>query len=306
MTTKDYRADYFRQHGRPSAEAQALAVDDDRDLETAIRDTNASTDARVAAIDAAGSTAPARPDVVQALIDVLASSDDDPVVRRAARTMLGQLSFATGAFAPYEADYRNALRVAATDPDRPLAEAALATLAQARDDYAQRIILAGLEDPTRAVVSRQRALRLLGNDLHAAQFPMLRDIATAKAADPVERVTALRLLAADSDSAPLFEQLVGDRSEDVGVRIASATALHNLDPTQFAPTAEGIVLDADDDDDLRAVCLTALAVAPDTPTAQSDPDVLADAVQNAPTPPSAELDRAVAQYRAAKASDGGG
>lgn len=312
MTTKDYRADYLRRHGGARTRADAVDAPDeianrpDGDLLAAVADRGASIEARVAAIDAAGADAVLRPDVVRALINVLADTDDNPVVRRAARTALQQLSFATGEFAPYEADYRNALRVAATDPDPRLAEASLAVLAKQRDDYAQRVVLAGLQDPSQAVVSRQRALRLLGHDLHSAQVPLLRDIATTKTADPVERVTALRLLAADSDSAPVFEELVADRSEDVDVRVASAIALHNLDPAQFAATAEGIVLDSDDDDDLRAVCLTALAVTPEAAAARYRPDALAEAVLNAPTPPSEELGRAVKQYRATKASDGGG
>lgn len=313
MTTKDYRADYLRRHGGSGTGASAddplaAAFDghrSDRDVLAGFTDPDAPTDARVAAIDAAGVDAIVRPDVVRALIDVLAETSEDPVVRRAARTTLAQLSFSTGEFAPYEADYRNALRVAATDPDPQLAEGALAVLAQGRDDYAQRIVLAGLEDPSQAVVSRQRALRLLGHDLHAAQFPMLRDIVTTKAADPLERVTALRLLAADSDSTPVFEQLVTDRSEDIDVRAASAIALHDLDPARFAATAEGIVLDPDDDDDLRAVCLTALALTPEAAQVRYEPAALAEVVLNAPTPPSDELNRAVEQYRTAKASDGG-
>jgi len=313
MTTNDYRADYLSRHGGSRTRADAGdpptdAIADgrsDRDVLAVIADPDASTADRVAAIDVAGADAIVRPEVMRALIDLLATTGDDPAVRRAARTTLAQLSFSTGEFAPYEADYRNALRVAATDADPQLAEGALAVLAQVRDDYAQRIVLAGLQDPSQAVVSRQRALRLLGHDLHAAQFPLLRDIATTKAADPVERVTAVRLLAADSDSASMFEQFVADRSEEVDVRVASAIALHNLDPGQFAATAEGIVLDSDDDDDLRAVCLTALAVTPEAAPVRYGPRALAEAVLNAPTPPSDELSRAVEQYRAAKASDAG-
>lgn len=310
MTTEDYRADYLRRHaGSGTAAGPDNPLSDsydggrsDHDVLAGFADPGAPSDARTAAIDSAALDAITRPEVVHALTAVLADTSDQPGVRRAALAALKQLSFATGEFAPYEAEFRSALRVAATDPDPQLAESSLEVLALHRDDYAQQIVIAGLEDPSRAVVSRQRALRLLGHDLHAAQYPMLRDVVAEKTTDPVERVTALRLLAADADSTPVFEQLVADRSEDTEVRATSAVALHNLDPARFAAAAEGIVLDPDDDDDLRAVCLTTLAVAPGAAPAAVTPTDLTDAVLNTPTPPSAELARAVRQYRASKTS----
>lgn len=313
MTTEDYRADYLRRHaGSGTATGPDNPLSDgydasrsDHDVLAGFADPGVPTDARTAAIDSAGLDAITRPEVVNALIAVLADTSDRPGVRRAALATLKQLSFAIGEFAPYEAEFRSALRVAATDSDPQLAETSLEVLALHRDDYAQQVVLAGLEDPSRAVVSRQRALRLLGHDLHAAQYPMLRDLVAEKATEPVERVTALRLLAADADSAPVFEQLVADRSEDTEVRATSAVALHNLDPARFAATAERVVLDPDDDDDLRAVCLTTLAVAPVATPAAATPTDLTDAVLNAPTPPSAELVRAVQQYRTSKTSSSG-
>jgi len=314
MTSEDYRAEY--QRSRHDASVAAASPDDplsaayrgrsEADLLAGFTEPGASSRARIAAIAEAELAAVTRPGLVRALIAVLADSVDESGVRRAALTTLQQLSFATGEFAPHEAEFRDALRVAATDPDRPLAESALETLALRRDDYAQQIVLAGLQDPSRAVVSRPRALRLLGHDLHAAQYPMLRGIVADKTADPVERATALRLLSADADSAPVFEQLVADRSEDPEVRASSAVALHNLDPGRFTATAEQIVLDPDDDDDLRAVCLTTLAVVPVAAPAGRAPTEVADAVLSTPTPPSPELARAVRQYRAAKTSDAGG
>jgi hypothetical protein len=266
-------------------------------------DPAASAQDRIAAIGAAASDATGRDDVVRALLAVLADPADDPAVRRAAQAALGQLSFATAAFAPYETDYRVALRTAATDPDSELATHALESLTLRHDDYAQELVLAGLDDPARAVLSRPHALRLLGRDLHAAQFPMLRDIVANRQSDPPERIAALRLLGADSDAAPLFADLLADRSESSEVRVTSAVALHNLDPTAFAPIARDIVLDHTDDDEVRAVSLTTLAATPAGAAGGGRPGELADAVLTAPTPPSAELRRAVRQFRAANDVD---
>lgn len=291
MAAEDYRASYLREYGDTESVDRAEAPTDEQ-IVAGFTDGAATAADRIAAIGAAPRDALSRPAVVDALIAVLADRTAAGEVRRAALAELGALSFAVADFAPYTAEYRSALRAAATDPDPALAEDALEVLALGKDDYAQRVLVNGLEDPGAAVISRLRALQFLGNDLHAGQFPMLRRIAE-DTGDTDERVAALRLLAADSDSAEMFQRIVTDRTEDTAARTTSAVALNAIDPDAFAATARDIVLDPDDDDDLRAVCLTALAVAP--PEVEI-PD-LADTVLSTPIPPSAELERAVANYR---------
>lgn len=314
MTVEDYRANYLREQGDAAAGADPTdplgaalpeggradpgrAARSDHDLLAGVADTRTTTAARIAAIDTARLDAITRPEVVRALIAVLSDQADVPEVRRAAQGALEELSFAMGEFAPHDADFRSALRIAATDRDAQLAEGALEVLALGQDEYAQRLLVEGLEDPSKALVSRPRALQFLGYDLHTGLFPMLRRIAEERG-DPHERVAALRILAADAGSAEVFERIVADRSEDVRVRTTSAIALHAMDPDAFAPTAHEIVLDPDDDDDLRAVCLTALTVVPEG--ARSEGGDLADAVLSTPTPPSPELARAAEQYRTAR------
>ena len=311
MSVEDYRANYLQ----TQAEAATRAADPadplaggltgdgdavrgsrtDQEVLASFADTRADTSARIAAIDTVRLDALSRPEVMRALITVLADQADDARVRRAAQNALGELSFAVGDFAPYEADYRGALRIAATDPDPQLAEGALEVLALGHDEYAQRLLVQGLEDPSKAAVSRLRALQFLGYDLHAGHYPMLRRI-VEEARDPEERIAALRLLAADSDAAAMLKRIVADRSEDVQARTASAIALNAQNPDAFASTARDIVLDPEEDDDLRAVCLTALTIVPEI---AEGPD-LAEAVMSTPIPPSAELERAAQLYREAK------
>src|SRR5918997_1421572 len=311
MSVEDYRANYLQ----TQAEAATRAADPadplaggltgdgdavrgsrtDQEVLASFADTRADSSARIAAIDTVRLDALSRPEVMRALITVLADQADDARVRRAAQNALGELSFAVGDFAPYEADYRGALRIAATDPDPQLAEGALEVLALGHDEYAQRLLVQGLEDPSKAVVSRLRALQFLGYDLHAGHYPMLRRI-VEEARDPEERIAALRLLAGDSDAAVMLKRIVADRSEDVQARTASAIALNAQNPDAFASTARDIVLDPEEDDDLRAVCLTALTIVPEI---AEGPD-LAEAVMSTPIPPSAELERAAQLYREAK------
>ncbi len=220
----------------------------DQEVLASFADTRADTSARIAAIDTVRLDALSRPEVMRALITVLADQADDARVRRAAQN-------------------------------------------------AQRLLVQGLEDPSKAVVvvSRLRALQFLGYDLHAGHYPMLRRI-VEEARDPEERIAALRLLAADSDAAAMLKRIVADRSEDVQARTASVIALNAQNPDAFASTARDIVLDPEEYDDLRAVCLTALTVVPEI---AEGPD-LAEAVMSTPIPPSAELERAAQLYREAK------
>jgi hypothetical protein len=311
MSVEDYRANYNRAKGEAATRAAdptdplagGLAGDGDavrgsrtdQEVIASFADTGADTSARVAAIDKARLDALSRPGVMRALITVLADQADDARVRSAAQGALDELSFAVADFAPYEADYRGALRIAATDPDSQLAERALEVLALHRDEYAHRLLVQGLEDPSTAVVSRLRALQFLGYDLHAGHYPVLRRI-VEEAGDPHERIAALRLLAADSGSAAVLERIVADRSEDVQARTVSAVALNAQNPDAFASKAREIVLDPEEDDDLRAISLTALTVVPEV----TDGPDLAEAVMSTPIPPSPELERAAQQYREAK------
>lgn len=294
MAVDDYRASYLRDHTDADRGDPAEAPSDEQIVASLVANGAGEAD-RVAAIGAVPRDVFARPAVVDALIAVLDDGTAAAVVRRAALAELAALSFAVADFAPYTAQYRIALRAAATDPDPALAEDALEVLALGKDEYAQRILVSGLEDPGSATIPPVRALQLLGNDLHSGQYPLLRRIATT-AGDIDERIAALRLLAADSDSTELLQRIVVDRSEDVAARTTSAVALNAADPGAFAAAARDIVLDPDDDDDLRAVCLTALAVAPQ----EVEIPELADTVLSTPTPPSAELERAVTNYRDAK------
>ncbi|MGH3984255.1 MAG: hypothetical protein ACRDST_16615 [Pseudonocardiaceae bacterium] len=316
MSIEDYRASYEAEvaaalddaarntaadplTSSPDRSGEARLAGPDDGVRAVVQDAGADASARVAAIDAARLDAISQPDVVRLLLALLQDQTDDPAVRHAALGALEELSFAVATFAPYDAEYHSALRAAATDADPPLREAVLEVLALDHDEYAQRLLVDGLQDPSAALVDRTRALQFLGYDLHAGHYEMLREI-VAQATDPEERTAALRLLAADSGSAELFRRIVQDRSEDVAARTTSAVALSSLEPTAFAPVARQIVLDESDDDDLRAVCLTALTV---TPADDGDPD-LADRVMSGQAAPSTELKQAVDRYRETKAPGG--
>ncbi|MEU4420096.1 hypothetical protein AB0F81_05690 [Actinoplanes sp. NPDC024001] len=254
-----------------------------------IGDTGTAVDLRLAAIDAARFDATSHPEVIASLLAVLGNRADEPAVRRAALGALRENTFRVAAFRQYAPDYLNTLRGILDDPNQQLRERVVEVLALENDEYTQRRLLDGLENPEVALVAPQRALQLLGYDLHAEHYELLRDFA-GQDTDPAARNTALRLLAADGASADLFARILQDRSQDLGARALSGVALSSLAPAEFSSVAEEIVLDDTDDDDLRATLLTALSHG----TARPERADLAERVlAHASTP---ELTRAAEQY----------
>lgn len=261
---------------------------------------SADTGARVAAIDAARFDATAKPAVAAALLAVLRNAADDPVVRRAALGALQENSFRVAAFRPYANDYLGALRTIATDPDPTLRERAMEILALEKDGYVQRLLIDGLRDPAKALIAPERALQLIGFDVHAEYYDLLRDLVSGSD-DESLRNAALRMLAADSESKDLFVGIVRNKAENAEARALSGMALNSLAPEEFTAVAQDIVLDRADDDDLRATLLTALSHGPGEQV-RSD---LAERILAEPVVPSPELTRAAERFASEQeASDG--
>lgn len=222
-----------------------------------LQDPGAGDTERIAALEQLTPKARSQKRPIDTLIDLLADANDSPVVRLAVLGVLAELSFSVGTFQAHQPAYRDALRAAATDGNRKLRERVLEILALQNDEYAQRLIVDGLQDPTKALLSTRRAVQYLGYDVHAEHNDLLRDL-VEQSDDKKVRHTALRLLSADGDAKDLFLRIVQDKDEDAEARTIGAVALQSLAPNEFASTAQGIVLDEDDDDDVRASVLTVL------------------------------------------------
>ena len=102
--------------------------------------------------------------------------------------------------------------------------------------------------------------------------PVLRHlVATGK--QPMVRRSALRLLSADGDAADLFGRIAADKSEDLAARSTSAVALQSLAPEQFHNVARDIVLDDDDNKNVRATFVDAIAHGGEIPPSDVDQKV---------------------------------
>jgi hypothetical protein len=195
---------------------------------------------------------------LEAMLKVLRNKDEPVKVRLAALQSLQAASFSVVAFESCRADYITTLRAIADDPDPELRQRVLGLLARKKDGYAQRKLLEGLKDPGKALVPPEKALQLLSYDVHAEAYSAARDI-MKKPPNESARLEALRLLAADATSAPLFEKLLRDKKELREIRQIAASALQALKPEKMQQYAREILLDKSDYNDIKATSLTALA-----------------------------------------------
>lgn len=197
-------------------------------------------------------------DALQALLKILRDGDEAIELRLAALQAIQAASFSVVAFEACRSDYIAALRAVADDPDPELRQRVLGILAREKDGFAQKKLLDGLKQPAKALVPPEKALQLLSYDVHAEAYSAARAIVK----DPpnaTARREALRLLAADATSKPIFEKILRDKSEASDVRRISASALQAIAPDALQTHARAIVLDSSEDDDVRATSLTAIA-----------------------------------------------
>ena len=194
---------------------------------------------------------------LQSMLKVLTNQDEPIEVRLAALQSLQAASFSVIAFESCRSDYIAALRKVATDPDPELRQRVLGILAREKDGYAQKKLLEGLQKPEKALVPPEKALQLLSYDIHAEAYPVARAIANKPPSEKAKR-EALRLLAADAKSAPMFEKLLRDKDEDAEIRQISASALQGLKPDKLQQNAREILLDDSDYDEIKATSLTAI------------------------------------------------
>jgi hypothetical protein len=206
---------------------------------------------------------------LQSMLNILRNQDEPLEVRLAALQSLQAASFSVVAFESCRSDYIAALRKVATDPNLELRQRVLGILAREKDGFAQRKLLEGLQNPSKALVPPEKALQLLSYDIHGEAYPIARRIVNNPPNEDAKR-EALRLLAADAKSAPVFEKLLRDKNEKAEIRQVAAAALQALQPEKLQSNAREILLDESDYDDIKATSLTALTQFGDAETVSKD------------------------------------
>ncbi|MDF0521702.1 hypothetical protein P0R31_31120 [Bradyrhizobium yuanmingense] len=194
---------------------------------------------------------------VQRLLKVLCDTGKLIEVRMAALQSLGAAAFSVPNFESVSADYIAALRQVSTDSHEQLRRRALGILMRNKDGFAQKKLLDGLKNPAKALLPPEKALQLLGNDAHAEAYSVARAIVKKPPNQDAKR-EALRLLAADAKSAPMFEKVLRNKKELRENRQLAASALHSLNPQKLQQQALKILKDKSDYSDIKATSLTAL------------------------------------------------
>lgn len=196
-------------------------------------------------------------ELIDRVLNLLGDDTESPELRLSALKVLQQLSFSSVIFKSKRPEYLAALRPIIDDKDTKLRQQAIKILAINKDEYVQRRLLEQLRGHSKALIGISKAIQMLGYDIHAEHYPILKDILR----NPPSRAAkkeAVRLLSADPSSKEYLTEILKDKSEHSEVRKISAVALQSLSPEEFENQAKEIVLDDDDDDDLRATCVNAL------------------------------------------------
>ena len=194
---------------------------------------------------------------LQKLLEVVRNTEEPVQVRLEAINALATAAFAVTTFEPYRNDYIATLQAVADDPNQDIRESALGLLASEKNKFAQKKLLDGLKNPAKALVPPEKALQLLGYDVHTEAYAAARDIVN-NPPNELAKQEALRLLAADPNSTKLFEKLLLDKDEKREVRQVAASALNSLAPQKLQQYARDILLDDSEYEDIQATSLTAV------------------------------------------------
>jgi hypothetical protein len=198
---------------------------------------------------------------VTALLELLDDASVAPEVRLAALRKVGAAEFQADRFTPFRADFIARLRKLALDDDKALREAALERLSFSNDEEAQKLLREGLERKRKLLVSDAKAVQLLASDDHSGSVDLFRNLAVNGKGQVREQ--ALRALAADSQSVPLFQQIATDKTEHPALREVALANLKSMAPMVLSDVGLSVVLDAGNSDRLRAAAVSALTHAND-------------------------------------------
>lgn len=254
---------------------------------------------RIEALRALGWTIASDRDSYRAVLAIVADEQVNPMLRGAALAAAQSVTFDAQRFPALRPDYLRTLRGLGDDVDLELRQRALGMLMREKDGPTQKRLMDGLLNPSQALLSPEKALQLLAYEVHGDAYAVAREIAD-KPPSALARREALRLLAADTASTPIFERIVKDKGETSEVRRMSAAALHQLAPNKLQSLARDITMDESEDKELRASCLVALAQFGDRSKLQADAALLDQVdklrVSELATAPSSALGQAAQQF----------
>ncbi|QCX49284.1 hypothetical protein [Ralstonia pseudosolanacearum] len=254
---------------KKAAAKPARAVAAAAKLLSTVLDASARLKERTQALAEIGTNVAGDRDTFKQIVSLVKDTSADATLRSDALSQLQAVTFDPSAFAPYRAAYMTALRSLRRDPDMNIRQRVFGLLARELDPDTQALLLGGLDGTQDALLPPEKALQLLSYDPHAGAYDVARKIEKAPP-NALARREALRVLAADADSADRFADVLRDKTEPTEIRQIAAGALNHLAPERMQAIAREMALDDGESDDLRTVGLTALAHFGDPGTLTAD------------------------------------
>jgi uncharacterized protein (UPF0147 family) len=252
-----------------TASAKPQSEEDLANTMDIVQDQEEDPELRASALRAIGREMGERDESIDLLLELLQDNTQPREVRLAALHVLQMLAFTSPLFMSKRPEYLSALRSMVDDPDAGMRQEAIGILALEKDEYVQRRLNEGLDDPSKALVNPAKAIQLLGQDVHTELFPRLREI-VQNPPSQAAREEAVRLLAGDPESKGLLVDLLRNKEEALKIRSLSAVSLQALDPSEFNEQAKQIVTDDSENYRLRLTGLNGLTHIANQPSLMGD------------------------------------
>lgn len=208
-------------------------------------------------------------EAVGQLIEILQDKTEPATLRLAIIEMLVSVSFSNPAFTSNLPRFKQALKQLINDKDIPLQQRAIELLAGYNDEQAQKILLDGLNDPSKARMPKEKAIQLLALDPKSGFEIATRKFLDAAETPEVQR-EAVNALASDAGSQEQIKKLFTDKKTDKQVRIAAMVALNAFDPKQFQGTLKKSIMDPGEHPDIKVASLSALSFHDNLPGVMED------------------------------------
>jgi hypothetical protein len=197
-------------------------------------------------------------ELIDWVLSILKNKDHPAELRLASFIVLKQISFSSEILKPTDPEFIAVLRSIVNEGNGKLRENATEMLALNNDKFVQDKLVAGLKNESEPLVSPQKAIKLLGNDIHGNYFPLLRDI-VKNPPNTQSKIEAIKVLAADKNSMDTILETLNNREESHEVRSISALAYQSADPLGFSEYAKTTILNQQETDELRQVVTSVLS-----------------------------------------------
>jgi hypothetical protein len=234
-----------------------------------VRDGTESPEMRAAVLGRLGGEMQENQDHVDLAIGLVKNTAEPSSLRVAALKALQGASFHSPRLQASLPEFMAALRESARDEDPDIRQRVLGALAQHKDEFAQRLLIEGLQNPASALIEPEKAVELLAYDIHAEHYPLLREL-VSRPPNEATRIQAIRSLAADPGAAPLLRAILRNPADSLEARTRAAHTLRALDAPAFEVEAKQIIPNDAEPDDLRITCLMALTVFGDRANLRKD------------------------------------